>query len=153
MYTLDPHVKAIWSITGLIRTILVSIGIFTAEIIFPKLIPLPVGILAGLVFVLGVIYSIVYPALKYRYWRFDVKENELYVERGVFTRIRTVAPFVRLQHLDVEQNIIERMMHLAKLVVYTAGTRGADIIIPGLPLEYAEQLRDQLKNFSPEDAV
>ena len=44
-------------------------------------------------------------------------------------------------------------MDLATLVVYTAGTRGADITIPGLPKDYAEALRDQLKNITGEDAV
>ncbi|MBE2188707.1 MAG: hypothetical protein IAE98_04495, partial [Candidatus Kapabacteria bacterium] len=34
-----------------------------------------------------------------------------------------------------------------------AGTRGADVTIPGLPIEYAEQLRDRLKNVTPEDEV
>jgi membrane protein YdbS with pleckstrin-like domain len=38
-------------------------------------------------------------------------------------------------------------MHgLAKLIIYTAGSRGADILIPGLPLEYAEDMRDSLKD-------
>ena len=97
--------------------------------------------------------SIVYPVLKYKYWKFDVRVDELYIERGILTRIKTIAPFRRLQHLDVEQSVFERMMGLGKLVVYTAGTRGADIVIPGLPIEYAEALRDQLKNIESEDAV
>ena len=41
----------------------------------------------------------------------------------------------------------------AVLAFFVAGTRGADIVIPGLPLYYAEALRDRLKNYSPEDAV
>jgi len=45
------------------------------------------------------------------------------------------------------------MAHLGKLVIYTAGTRGADVVIPGLPIEYAEDLRDKLKNATIEDAV
>ena len=93
------------------------------------------------------------PALRYRFWRFEVRDEELYVERGVINRIRTIAPKVRIQHIDVSQNLFENLFGLGKLIIYTAGTRGADIVIPGLIYEYAEDLRDTLKNFSTEDAV
>lgn len=93
------------------------------------------------------------PWLSYKYWAFEVRDDELYLERGVLTRVKTTAPYVRVQHLDVEQSVLERLFHLGKLVVYTAGTRGADLVIPGLPIEYAEQLRDHLKNITADDAV
>jgi hypothetical protein len=45
------------------------------------------------------------------------------------------------------------MFGLARLVIYTAGSRGADIIIPGLEVEFADQLRDVLKNVQNEDIL
>jgi membrane protein YdbS with pleckstrin-like domain len=93
------------------------------------------------------------PSIRYKRWKFDVRPQELYLERGIFTFIRTTAPYVRIQHLDVRQSILERYYNLATLVVYTAGTRGADIIIPGLPVDYAYQLRDSLNQYTKEDEV
>src|SRR5690606_22586633 len=109
--------------------------------------------LSSIMFVIGIILTISLPLLRYRYWKFEVRDDEIYLERGVFTRIKTTAPYRRIQHLDVQQSMLERMVQLGKLVIYTAGTRGADVILPGLPIEYAEELRDRLKNVSIEDAV
>jgi hypothetical protein len=104
-------------------------------------------------FVIGIILTIAVPLLRYKFWRFEVREDEIYIERGILTRIKTTAPYRRIQHIDVQQSILERIAHLGKLVIYTAGTRGADVVIPGLPIEYAEDLRDKLKNATIEDAV
>lgn len=104
-------------------------------------------------FILGAASSIIFPFLSYKFWRFIVRDDDVYIERGVLTRVKTTAPFLRIQHIDVIQSVLDRIFGLGKLVIYTAGTRGADVTIPGLPIEYAEHLRDRLKNVTPEDEV
>ncbi len=157
MHQLDPAVKTIWGIRLLLRTFFLAglafaYEFFTAnaDSILPDL---NLGMLTGMIFSIGILCSFIVPVLQYRYWKFEVRDDELYLERGVLTRVRTVAPIRRIQHLDVSQNVLENMLGVGKLVIYTAGTRGADIIIPGLPYEYAEALRDRLKNHDIEDAV
>lgn len=157
MNHLDPRIKTVWSLRYLIRTFFFSAfvlfyEIFLASGIF-KITLLPMGYTSALVFVLGMFYTVITPILRYKYWKFDIRSDEIYIERGILTRIKTTAPFLRIQHLDVSQGVLERMLQLGSLVIYTAGTRGADVVIPGLPIEYAEALRDQLKNVTAEDAV
>jgi len=157
MYKLDPSVKIQWSISLFIRTLFFSGLFLVADLLFiRKLFPdffLPMGVLPGIVFLLGLILTFLLPPLQYKYWSFEIREDELFLVRGILTRVKTTAPFKRIQHLDVVQSITDRMLDLGKLVIYTAGTRGADLIIPGLPIEYAEDLRDTLKNVTVEDAV
>lgn len=156
MNQLDPSIKTIWSLRILIRA-LVNAGIFYAAehfFIVPNFEwPLHAGIIPGALFLLGIIWSILIPYLQYKYWKFDIRDTEIYIEYGVLTRVKTTAPYSRVQHLDVRQSLFERMMHLSSLVVYTAGTRGSDLTIPGLPEDYAEQLRDELKNITAEDEL
>jgi hypothetical protein len=109
--------------------------------------------LSVIIVIIGVILTFVIPQLNYKFWKFEVLDTEIYIERGIFTRIKTTAPFSRIQHLDVQQSIIERFFHLSKLILYTAGTRGADVVIPGLPIEYAQDLRDRLKDITAEDSI
>jgi hypothetical protein len=33
--------------------------------------------------------------LRYRSWTYEVRDDAIYLERGVLTRVRTVVPFVR----------------------------------------------------------
>lgn len=157
MLQLEPSVKAIWSINILIQWVTLSAIVLIADYLFiSQLIenwPLGTGMLSLYLLFFAIALSLSIPPLKYKFWKFEIRLQELYLERGILNRITTIAPFTRIQHIDVQQSLIERMFRLSKLVIYTAGTRGADIVIPGLPLEYAETLRDQLKNYSPENAI
>jgi len=107
----------------------------------------------GVVFVLGAAYA----GLRYRLWRFEVREDTLYIERGVFTRVRTVVPYVRVQHIDSQRGPAERALGLATVVVYTAGSRGADVSVPGLARTRANDLQERLRALAiesePSDAV
>jgi len=75
----------------------------------------------------------------------------------VFTQIRTEVPLVRIQHVDSRRSAFERLVGLASTVVYTAGSRGADVTIPGLTPTDADGLRKRLKRLvidtDGEDAV
>jgi membrane protein YdbS with pleckstrin-like domain len=112
----------------------------------------PAAVFAGFA-TLGVTIAV----LRYRVWRFEVRGDSLYLERGVLTRVRTVVPFVRIQHVDTSRSPIERVVGLASTVVYTAGSRGADVSVPGLGPGDADDLRERLKRLAirseSEDAV
>lgn len=155
MNQLDPNVKIVWSLRILIRLFFINIILFIADFfIFDELFDLlPKGWIEFVFLVFAIAYSIIFTILKYKYWAFDIREKEIYIEYGVITKISTIAPYSRIQHIDVRQGLFERMLSLSHLVIYTAGTRGADIVIPGLPFDYAVSLRDNLKNFTPDDAV
>ena len=155
LHQLDPGVKTLWSIRLFIVALLLTaaIGAFELYTADTPLVPLPFGTASAIVLVLSLAAAFIVPALRYRIWGFDVRNNELHVRRGILTRVYTIAPTGRIQHLDVTQSLIERMLGLGRLVIYTAGTRGADVVIPGLQIGYAQALRDHLKNISVEDAV
>lgn len=88
--------------------------------------------------------------LRYRLWRFELQADALFLHRGVFTRVRTVVPYVRVQHVDTQRNPLERALGLSRVVVYTAGSRGADVTIPGLRAERAVALQERLRTLAGE---
>jgi membrane protein YdbS with pleckstrin-like domain len=114
---------------------------------------LPFGVLPGTVLGLGLLYTLVWPRLRYRAWGFALRPEELYMEHGVLNHVRTVVPLRRIQHVDVSQDLIEREYALGRLVVHTAGSRSSDVVIPGLPLGEAERIRDEIKRFILEDPL
>ncbi len=149
MNQLDPAVKNIWRINIIMRYVFYSLAFLVVEwlLISPNIVwNVPFGLISALLFAFGLTWAVIIPIYRYKYWRFAIEDNEIRIKYGVFTRVTTTAPFVRIQHIDVQQSILDRMHGLAKLIIYTAGSRGADILIPGLPLEYAEDMRDSLKD-------
>jgi membrane protein YdbS with pleckstrin-like domain len=111
----------------------------------------------GAMFALLTLLGVVWALLLYRSWEYVVRADSLYLSRGVFTRVRTVVPYVRVQHIDTTRNPTERLLGLSTLVVYTAGSRGADVTIPGLTPERASTLQSRLERLAiesdEEDAV
>lgn len=153
MESLHPRVMIIWALQNLIVAIFFAGLSFGADQ-FLDLLPWYAPIVVFVV-IYGVL--IIHTILRYRIWRFEVREDELYLERGVITRVKTVVPYVRIQHVDSRRGPLERLLSLASTVVYTAGSRGADVVIPGLPPTQSEDLQDELKELAieseGEDAV
>lgn len=151
---LEPAIRTVWRI----KAGLFWAALFTASAVVEVLGMLdggvlPFGMLMGGVLTAGVLWTIVHPALRYRFWRFDLRQDELYLERGIFNRVRTIVPLRRIQHLDVSQDVLEREFDLGKLIVHTAGARSSEVVLPGLHYGEAQQLRDTLKTYILEDAV
>lgn len=90
----------------------------------------------------------VHAVLRYRRFRFELREDNLYLERGVLVQVSTVVPYIRVQHVDSRRGPLERMTGLARTVVYTAGSRGADVQVPGLSPARADGLRDRLRDLA-----
>ena len=153
MRSLDPSIKTVWTIQfalGFGLLLLIALAYDLAHL-FSEERALPLGIVTGAVLLVGGALAVGLPRLRYRYWRFDLLPEELYLERGILNRVRTIVPLRRIQHLDVSQNVIEREFDLGKLIVHTAGTRSSDVVVPGLRLAEAEGLRDQVKRYLLEE--
>ena len=156
MRSLEPSIKKIWTLKFALISVGATIATFVYELSrffgqYTTIIPL--GVLSACVLIIGVAITLTVPRLRYRYWRFDLGTEELYLERGILNRIHTIVPLRRIQHLDVSQNILEREFNLSKLIVHTAGSRSSDVILPGLLMDEAEKLRDDVKRYILEDAV
>ena len=151
--TLDPTIQQVWALRAVVPSLVLG-GIVAVVFSFLD----PGGAWVGAVVALVVfVVAAVFAVLRYRSWTYEVREDSLYLERGVLTKVTTVVPYVRIQHVDASRGPIERAFGLATAVVYTAGSRGADVSIPGLSPERAEDLQTRLKQLAiaaeGEDAV
>ena len=146
MERLHPRVRLVWGV-GAITTAL-TLGVAAAAV---DRFVLGIGYwVAGALALVAFAVGLVGVVLRYRVWRFAIRSDDLYLERGVLTRVNTVVPFVRVQHVDTQRGPIERTVGLASVVVYTAGSRGADVTIPGLTPERADDLRERLRRLAIE---
>ena len=151
--TLDPGIQVVWVLKGVVPSLVLGGIVGVAFAVLPVAGPWVGAAVALVAFVLSAVLSV----LRYRSWAYEVREDSLYLERGVITHVQTVAPYVRIQHVDASRGPTERVFGLASTVVYTAGSRGADVSIPGLSPADAEDLQARLKRLAiaaeGEDAV
>jgi uncharacterized protein len=75
---------------------------------------------------------------------YGLREHDLIYRRGLLVRRTQVLPLVRLQHVETLSNPIERAFGLVRLACFTAGGRGADLVLEGLPAQRAEAVKQHL---------
>ncbi|MFC6835716.1 PH domain-containing protein [Halomarina ordinaria] len=140
---LDSRVRLVWAGQALVTALVVAGVVGTVAYALEGLLwP------AALVFLVAVTLGVTHAHLRYRRWSYRVRESSLSLDRGVLTRVRTVVPYVRVQHIDTRRGPLERATGLATLVVYTAGSRGADVTIPGLTPGDAADLQTRLERLA-----
>jgi uncharacterized protein len=101
----------------------------------PVWLPTLVGLLAA-------VLAAVIPPLRYRRWRYEIRERDLFLSHGALFQVLTLVPFDRIQFVETHQGPLDRLFGLTKVVVYTAAGRAGQI--PGLASSEAEALREEL---------
>ncbi|KQL51054.1 hypothetical protein AN964_18760 [Heyndrickxia shackletonii] len=141
----------VWRISGIISSLIV-IGIL-ATILF--IIHFFLN-LSEWWYVLGVIVAVLYfilkvvviPNIRWKIWRYEVREKEVELQHGVFVISRTLIPMVRVQHVDTVQGPLLRRYRLASLLISTAATVHH---IPAIDIDEADQLRHSISSLAKVD--
>jgi membrane protein YdbS with pleckstrin-like domain len=146
MERLHHRIRIVWSFGAVRRALFLAVlaGIGGLFLLDGARWPGPVAF--AVVGILGVLHALA----RYRAWGYELREDDLFIRRGVFTQVRTVVPFVRVQHVDTRRSPTERALDLSRVVVYTAGSRQADVSIPGLTPEDATELQKRLRDLAVE---
>lgn len=133
----------VWRIYGVFQTLivlLVGIGVGVVNYFIESYIWL--YIVTGAI-VLLVAYLLIYlfPKVRWKRWRYEVRDQEIELQHGLFVVKRTLVPMVRVQHVDTEQGPILRKYDLASITISTAAT---DHTIPALNTTEADELRGRI---------
>lgn len=141
MESLNSNIRNLWVLTSLLIGMVIG-GIFAVF----SYAALQMALVSGIVFMVPPLLMTVYSLKRYRNWFFQVNEDYLEINHGVLRKVSAVIPYVRVQHIDTNRGPLERVLGLASVRVYTAGSKGADMRIPGLSRERAERMQEDLKN-------
>ncbi len=106
----------------------------------------PMGTASGCAALLLAAAIVVLPKRRYASWCYRMDEEELHVQHGLWTRVLTIVPFGRVQHIDLAQGPIERRFGVATLILHTAGTRNSAVSLPGLEVGEAGRMRDVIRS-------
>ncbi len=72
---------------------------------------------------------------------YAVRDFDVCYKSGWLTRSLRIIPFNRIQNCTVQSGPLERKYGVASLIIYTAGSDGGDVKIPGLLQQDADSLR------------
>jgi membrane protein YdbS with pleckstrin-like domain len=80
---------------------------------------------------------------RFRAWRYQERNEDLIVARGVMVQRLSVVPYGRMQFVEVTAGPVERLFKLSTVKLHTAAA-ASDARIPGLEQAEAARLRDRL---------
>lgn len=140
----------VWRVRAMINIIIFSILLIgaligTAILFFViALSEIPLyyyAIIIGIISLLVILFVFIVPKIRYRRWRYEIYEQEIYIQHGILIMTRTIVPMIRVQHVDTVQGPILKKYGLSTVTISTAATTHQ---IPALTDEDASRLRDQI---------
>lgn len=143
--SLDPKIKKVWRISAALVVLLCLVCCFLPFFIVACVTGDPwVWWTAGGIFafflVVYVIWAFVFTPLRYSHFKYELFDGFLVINKGIIWWNRCVIPFIRVQNTDTNHGPLLRAFKLASVTVSTAAS---EHVIPGLPADIAEQLRDR----------
>jgi membrane protein YdbS with pleckstrin-like domain len=81
------------------------------------------------------------PLLRWRTWRYEVREEEIDLLRGAVVVRRTLIPMTRVQHVDTQRTPLSDLFELRSVTVHTAAGSHS---IPALRPGDAAAIRDRI---------
>ncbi len=85
--------------------------------------------------------SLISSILSYFRFYYQLTEDGLVVEKGIFKKTRIQVPFERIQSVNIEQGILHQAFNIVKLEIDTAGSKGNELSITALDRTKANELR------------
>lgn len=79
---------------------------------------------------------------KARSYQFELRQEGVALEYGVFNRLHETIPYGEIQDIQVSRGLLERLLGLATVPIQPAAGRSQ--IIPALGAETAKEFRDQI---------
>ncbi|WP_010098117.1 PH domain-containing protein [Ornithinibacillus scapharcae] len=150
VHTISKDAIKAWKITAALYEIIVwLISIVAIVLHFVLDFPLWIVLILILTSIVSTYLTVfLLPKLRWRRWRYEVFDQEIYIQHGILVVSRTLIPMIRVQHVETEQGPILKKFDLASVSISTAATTHK---IPALSNEIASDLRDRISTLARVD--
>ena len=136
--TLAPAARTLWRLEGGVGTLVALVPAILVQVLAGGM----WALLAWVALAVFALFAIVLvPEVRWRRWRWEVREHEIDLRHGTWEVIRTLVPMARVQHVTTRRDPFQQALDLATVVVHTAA--GANEI-PALTVAEAARVRDRI---------
>ena len=105
--------------------------------------------------VLSILYGLVaLPAIILQYLRFSyrITPQQIVIQKGVLRRQNRSIPIERIQNIQIQQNLVARLIGLAKVTIETAGSSATEGALEYVGLSDAHEIRQAVRSFQHRSA-
>lgn len=90
------------------------------------------------------IYILIIIHIGFPYKGYAIREHDVHYKTGLINRKVITIPVNRIQHMEIRQGVIARLLKLAKLKLFTAGDSSSDLSLKGISPETAQEIKELL---------
>lgn len=139
--------KTVWRIYGMLQSLFVlAVAVGGGVLTYFLEGPIWIHIAIAVVWVIfAVLWIVVFPNIRHNVWRYEVREQEIEIQSGLFIVTRTLVPMIRVQHVDTEQGPILKRYGLSNIKISSAASSHQ---IPFLLTEEAAMLRSKISELA-----
>lgn len=138
------------SVAGILITAIHLLRLAIKVIIFP-LVLLFIKIKANVFYLLLIIAALFILSVIYAYFYFikftfyiNASKQEFIVDKGVFNRTHLGIPLEKIQQVNIDQNLIQKIIGVYSVKIDTAGSESKEVSIGAIDEELAYSLKQQL---------
>lgn len=133
-----------WFLSRSIFLVILAIVVCIGRYILAKKIGsyIAVDIIIAICLILQLLNTLVYPKFEYKQWWYEITEDRIIYNEGIWFRNLTIIPIVRVQHINITEGPINRIYGLADLEINTAG---GSFKIPNIEKAVVEELAENLR--------
>lgn len=106
----------------------------------------------GIVFIFAIllVWVEIFARLSYKFFKYEFKDNQLRIEKGIIWKRYSNIPYQRIQNVDITRGVIARILGFSTVNIHTAGYSGtpqggkigAEGYLPAVSIKEAEQIRE-----------
>ena len=139
---MTPVQKKYWHVIVIdfLITFLIGGGILTALFFVPAATRYLRYILVAYVVIMVIVFFL--KKISFSKRSYALREKDIIYRHGILSTMTTIIPFIRVQHVGINEGFISRLYNLAQLQIFTAGGTAGDLKIAGLSKEDAEQIKE-----------
>ncbi|WP_082234797.1 PH domain-containing protein [Halobacillus massiliensis] len=144
---ISVRARSLWRVYGILTSVVfaiftIGIGVLTYFFSWPLW---PIVVIFVLLILEAIINIGVIPSIRWKRWRYEVRDQEIELQYGLFIVKRTLVPMIRVQHVDTEHGPLLRKYKLATISISTAATTHK---VPALDEQEAEELRRSISSLA-----
>ncbi|MEM7822869.1 MAG: PH domain-containing protein [Candidatus Aenigmatarchaeota archaeon] len=124
MENLHPGIKKAWTVEASIIDFAVSISFTLLIFAAFKTDFLTTTLIFFLFFVPILLFSVIWINLSYNNYKFELRDEGIFIEKGVITKKYQTVPYSRIQNVDMYRGIFARIFGYTELMIETAGYSG-----------------------------
>ncbi|ALM19846.1 hypothetical protein AAT17_00515 [Nonlabens sp. MIC269] len=110
------------------------------------------GFLEGLAFTGLVLFvaatSLIGPVIQYLFFKFHIEQDEFILNKGWLFKEKKAVPLERIQSVNLEQNLLQRILKVYSVQIETAGSKEKELEIKALDESAALSLKQALLDIS-----